>query len=99
MRWRARNDRGRPVRAGARAPARPRLRGPLDRPLLAAADPAPHAPAGAAPAVAGGDLPRFARRAAAAILLLDRRILRDGEGAVHAQDLFGALPGAEPRHH
>ncbi len=55
--------------------------------------------AGAAAALARHRLSRLAVRAAAAELLLDRRVLRPDQPRVHAEDLWRAAAAGEPRHH
>jgi hypothetical protein len=89
------------LKAAMTAPAILPARGPADRltglfwrrpaVLLALLIPAA--------SVAGGGLSWLALRAAAAVVLFDRRIFGRGERGIHPQDLCRAVAGAEPGHH
>ena len=69
------------------------------RPVLAPAEAAAVPDADAAGAVARHRLSRLAVRAAAAELLLDRRVLRPDQPRVHAEDLWRAAASRQSRHH
>ena len=69
------------------------------RPVLAAAEFLLLLHAAAAAPVARHRLSRLAVRAAAAELLLDRRVLRPDQPRVHAQDLRRAAAAGQSRHH